>query len=71
MMMMFDRKKSVTQILGDEKKQGAAERPSHVIVSELIECIHSHDIDGSLNCLRALFLELGSAHYSAGSEEGG
>lgn len=66
-MMMGDRKKYVTQILGDDKKEGEGESPLHAIANELIEAVHSHDVEAVVSCLKSAYAHCGSD----GQTEGG
>lgn len=54
-MIMMDKKKMMSSILGPEEESNGpgAEDPSKAIMKEMIECMHSHDIDGAHAAMKA------------------
>ena len=58
MILMGNRKKYVSQILGDKKDGASKEAPIQTIANELIEAIHSHDTDAVVACLRSFMTHL-------------
>lgn len=69
-MMLFDRKKSLNQIMGaPPKKEEEHMDPSHALAKEAIEAVHAHDHDGFINASRALFTHFGSQHDGNASED--
>lgn len=68
MIMQGSKKHVLTQILGAdprEKKEEEGGQPSslHSCVSELIDAIHSKDVEGAANALRACVAECSSEEY--------
>lgn len=69
-MMGGDRKRTMNQILGDDPRE-VKEAPSegealHHCVSELMEAIHSKDIEAAVEALKSCFAELGQAPHEEG-----
>lgn len=54
MLMMGNRKKYVSQILGNDQGEVSQETPLHTIANELIEAIHSHDIETVIMCFKSM-----------------
>lgn len=56
-MMLFDKKRALTQILGPDGPQGKEEVKSelHSIAEELKSSIEAGDIDGMVESLKAFF----------------
>lgn len=65
LLMGGDRKRMVTQILGDEKKEAAPEGPLHAVANELIDAVNAHDVEGVVGCLKAAY-----AHCSSEGSSG-
>lgn len=61
-MIMMDKKKTLTQILGPEhtEEEGPPKEALHTIAEELIACVQEGDAEGLTSCLRAAFSELSS-----------
>lgn len=59
MIIQNDKRRLVSQILGDgpEKKE---ESSQHTCMSEFIECVHDHDVEGALSALKACLVDIGS-----------
>jgi ribosomal protein S20 len=55
MIMMGNRKKYVSQILGDDPRGVSKETPLHTIANELIEAIHANDTEAVVACLKAAY----------------
>lgn len=60
MILMGDRKKQITQILGprDGEQEGSSDGALHACVSEFLDAVHAHDVDGACAALKACFAEL-------------
>lgn len=52
LLMGGDRKKMVTQIMGDPNK-AEDESPLHTVMGEFIDAVHAHDIEGAVTCLKS------------------
>ena len=65
LLMGGDRKKYVTQILGD-KEGGSKEPPMHAVAKELLSYIHSGDAEGMVQCLKTLFMHFDSEPHEEG-----
>lgn len=58
-MLMMDKKKTLTQILGPEKVEEELPKEAlHTIAEELIACVQEGDAEGLTHCLRAAFSEI-------------
>jgi hypothetical protein len=60
MIMMGDRKRMITAVLGPHESKEAEKEEINAkeeIMHELIESFHAHDIQGALSAFKALFLE--------------
>lgn len=57
MMIMGDKKKAMMAIFGPTKEEAQEQEPNalHAISQELINCVHSHDVEGVAHCLSAAF----------------
>lgn len=68
MIMMGDRKKAVTAILGPEEgeDQGHEENSLHHIAEEIISCIHAKDAPGLADALKAAVAECESEPHHEG-----
>lgn len=55
MIMIGDRKRTVTQILGEEKVEEPRKEALHAIAEEMISCVQEGDAEGLKNCLKAAF----------------
>ncbi len=63
MMILGDRKRTMTQILGDDPRE-KKEEPSEgealkSCVSEFIEAVHAKDVDAATQALKSCYAELG------------
>lgn len=66
LLMGGDRKRMVTQILGDDKKEAVPETgPLHAVANELIDAVNAHDVEGVVGCLKAAY-----AHCSSEGSSG-
>lgn len=53
--IMMDKKKVLSQILGPEEEAVSVEgeSPLHTCVQELIECVHNKDVEGAVSAFKA------------------
>jgi len=75
-MLLFDRQKSLSQIMGPAPGERVQEDPKHVIAKEAIAAVHAHDHAGFAAATKALFDEFsrdpdqdGDRHESATGKE--
>lgn len=69
MIMMGDKKKLASVILGEPKQkpeEGAEQSALSVIAEDLISCVNNADADGVAECLRAAFLEMEASPHAEG-----
>lgn len=60
-MLMMDKKKTLTQILGPETREEEPPKEAlHHIAEELISCVNNGDAEGLMHCLRAAIAEISS-----------
>lgn len=71
MIMMGDKKKAMTAILGPAHEEDEGKEPDalHAISQEAINCIHAHDVMGLADCFRAAFALLDSEPHEEGEHE--
>lgn len=69
MIMLGSRKKYVSQILGDNPEGVSKETPLHTIANELIEAIHSHDVEAVIACLKSAFTHFDAEPHEEGPHE--
>lgn len=55
-MILFDRKKALSQIMGPSGNEGPKEDPAHTISKEAIAAVHAHDHAGFAAATKALFM---------------
>lgn len=61
MIMMQKKKQVLSQILGPAKEEVGEGEPSlHSCMRELIEAVHSRDLEGACGALKACLAEIGS-----------
>ncbi len=66
-MIMGDKKKVLTAILGEHKEIKEPEvNALETIAGELIECIHAHDVAGVVEAFKALFAECEMSPHEEG-----
>jgi hypothetical protein len=53
MIMQMDKKKIVSQIMGD-KPEGEETSPLNAVALELLDCIESKDAEGLIQCLKTV-----------------
>lgn len=73
MIMMGKRKHALSQILGpedEETKEGGGDSALHSCVQELIDAVHSKDVEGAAQALKSCFMELESEPHDEYPHEG-
>jgi len=69
-MLLFDRKKSLTQIMGPrEDEQKEAPNEVHTLAQEVINAVHSKDAGVLASALHALFMHFESLPHEEYPEE--
>lgn len=68
-MILYDRKKALSQIMGPSPEEEVHEDPAHAIAKEAIEAVHAKDHEGFANATKALFMHYSGEHDGNASEE--
>lgn len=58
MFLMADRKKTLNQIMGDEKKEGGGNSALSLCMREFLDAVKSDDVEGAVAALRSCYAQL-------------